>query len=269
MVAKAARIEGEMRDAENERNRIKRIQNSDYYSHVGHAGRKKLEDSRRQAEENLGVLKSEHSALVKSLIKASDPPSKLPVEMTAEVAQDIKRYSDEMKEWIEDIRGTLLVLTSQPPPTVVEQPAAETLPNQENFSTPEIEAADEPRARLASNILDLEARMEKIQGDVLLSTYTTLTDTLDEKIDLRLASMKLTPSVEEGECTPDPPPEYQEAAQKVETLKGEVRELSTNNASLRADFGKHDVEFQRMKAEHEVMKQQRDAVRILSSKYLY
>jgi len=255
-----------------------------------------MDEDRRMAEEKLAIQKAEQSSIVKTLatfmVSAVKQHSSASVDMmpSPQAIDEIQRYTAEVKEWIADIRKTHLLPATTPlpppqpsqppppqppppqpqlPPRALERPEASSSGgSRSSASSSELDQAYMTRLYFSDRLSDLEARLERIHGDVLLSSYTTIRDTVDEKIEDCLAAMKIsTDGPESGECTPVPEvlPQHQELSQRIQTLKEEVSELSKDKTLVQNELGQCNDEVERWKAQNEAIKREQGIVRLLVS----
>ena len=198
-------------------------------------------------------------------------------DLTPAFFEESQQYLAKAKEWIDEHQRICLQLSAEAQPTPT--PTAETqwLPTTDEMGdidtgelrrslTTDIEFADQSRLSLALRMQELGDRLDRLRADHDLQVYTTLRDSVDEKIEQRFAAMKMSTSViEEGECTPNPTPPLPDAIaalRKVEaTVSGEVQEVATTTASIVTDLRQCDDALKQMKAEAESMKQSISVVR--------
>jgi hypothetical protein len=172
------------------------------------------------------------------------------------VFEESQQYLAKAKEWIDEQQRTYLLLSAEAPAPAAETqwlPTADEIDNIEagelrRSLTTDTEFADESRLSLALRMQELGDRL-RVDHD--LQVYTTLRDSVDEKIEHRFAAMKMAASVvEEGECTPNPTPPLPDAIaalQQVEAnVSGEVQEVQTTTASILTDLRQCDEDLKQM-----------------------
>jgi hypothetical protein len=214
---------------------------------------------------------------------------------------EVRRYIAEVKAWIVDLRKILLAATAnQPPPPSPRQPtsaanAGKSLDRQPpakraRVSTPDIEQYDVLRSTLAVRMFEIEGRIDRLMNETLLRNYTTIRDSVDEKVEARFASLALsvttaTPSTlnapslpssqEDGECTPTPPaPTLKSVSSshtstsptsqfihKVEVLGSEVTELAHSTADVLTGIHHQEEQLSSIRAQNEMLKQNYSSVR--------
>jgi len=116
-LSKAARAYSAKVDAEKERDRYKRLQNSSQFARVSNSGRQKLDDTRRDVEENV-LLHSGDLNSQMELLERLPELNKNFLDLSSKVdEQEIISYVAEVKEWIESTRPLIVKLTAMPEPS--------------------------------------------------------------------------------------------------------------------------------------------------------
>jgi hypothetical protein len=287
LMSQAVTLDREVRDAIEELDKIKVTQTSSAYEHVGQAARKNLDGLRRTYTESLELKRKRYADMLKTLAKFHEVPRVAFMLDPAKVGEEAKSYTSEAKDWITTVRSHLLAYGRHESKPFLFEPISDPDVDLISSPTPRI-SSKRPRSSspdspshntLLARINDCETRLDKLR-DAALENATHTRDTLDEKLETRFARLSTTPvpksisilrssTLEDGECTPDPPSvrrpvelRVDEFSRKVGEVGSEVSELAKSPAEVQALLNETEKELQSLREEKKELQQWRTSVRL-------